>query len=53
METISCKRAATVPTECHKIGARSGKLSLFFDNSSKTTSLFIVFESMGSCLGQI
>ncbi len=39
METISCNKAATVPTECQRMGAKSGKLSRFLDNSNKTTSL--------------
>eukprot|EP00979_Chaetoceros_neogracilis_P018877 scaffold11380_cov400-Chaetoceros_neogracile.AAC.1 len=38
MEAISCRRADTVPTECHSIGARSWNDSLFLDSSSKTPS---------------
>mmetsp|Transcript_8036 Transcript_8036/g.8870 ORF Transcript_8036/g.8870 Transcript_8036/m.8870 type:complete len:109 (-) Transcript_8036:122-448(-) len=40
METISCKSVATVPVECHRIGAKSAKDSRFLDNSKSTTSRF-------------
>ena len=38
MDTISCKSAATVPVECHRIGAKSAKDSRFLESSNKTTS---------------
>mmetsp|Transcript_18266 Transcript_18266/g.30019 ORF Transcript_18266/g.30019 Transcript_18266/m.30019 type:complete len:200 (-) Transcript_18266:70-669(-) len=38
MESISCRRAAMVPKECHKIGARSGKASRFLLNSRRAVS---------------
>lgn len=40
METISWRRAATVPYVCQRIGARSGKDSRFLDNSRRTPSRF-------------
>ena len=42
METISWSKAATVPVECHRIGAKSAKDSLFLESSNKTTSLYRV-----------
>lgn len=38
MLTISCRRDATVPKVCHRMGARSGKDSRFLESSSKTDS---------------
>lgn len=40
METISCSRAAIVPTEYQSMGAKSGKDSRFFDSSRRTISLW-------------
>lgn len=38
MLTISCRREATVPNVCQRMGARSGNDSRFLDSSSKTDS---------------
>jgi hypothetical protein len=38
METISWSKAATVPYVCHRIGARSGNDSRFFESSKSTPS---------------
>ena len=38
MLTISCRREATVPKVCQRMGARSGKDSRFLDSSSRTDS---------------
>jgi hypothetical protein len=39
MLIISCRRAAIVPYECHKTGARSGNDSRFLLNSRSAVSL--------------
>uniref|UniRef100_A0A7S1BJ88 Uncharacterized protein n=1 Tax=Corethron hystrix TaxID=216773 RepID=A0A7S1BJ88_9STRA len=38
MPTISCRSADTVPTECHKTGARSAKFSRRLESSRSTFS---------------
>lgn len=43
--TISCKRAAIVPTECHINGANSAKCSLYLLNSISALSLFSAYLS--------
>ena len=48
-DTISCKRAAIVPTECQIKGANSEKCSLCLDNSSKALSLFSAYLSSSMC----
>jgi hypothetical protein len=43
--TISCKRAAIVPTECQINGANSAKCSLYLLNSIKALSLLSAYFS--------
>ena len=38
MLKISCRSVAVVPKECQRIGAKSGKASRCFDNSSSAVS---------------
>ena len=41
MFTISCSKAATVPKECHNIGASSGTTSLFLlEMQNDTQSMY-------------
>ena len=40
MATISCSSAETVPNECHRMGARSGKVSRRLESSSSAVSLW-------------
>ena len=48
--TISCSKAAIVPTECQMNGANSEKCSLYLLNSIKALSLFSEYLSSSMCL---
>ena len=41
--TISCNRAAIVPTECHIKGASSAKCSLYLESSIRALSLLSAY----------
>jgi len=49
-ETISCRSAAIVPTECQMKGASSEKCSRYLDNSSRALSRFSAYFNSSICL---
>ena len=48
--TISCNKAAIVPTECQMKGANSEKCSRYRDSSSNALSLFAAYFNSSICL---